>query len=263
MKTILIQNADRAVSARDYTSLGTDLLVASTFATIQGEGPYAGYPSMFLRLSGCNYGDKGDHCQFCDTTFNFDKGTRYSVEALLAHLLADPAYHRDQILVITGGEPTLQQNLLAFMVKAKFYFKDIQLETNGTQPKFYRAATERNMASSFMSVVSPKANMRLGKYPPVHPEVLWWAKCLKFVVSADPLNAHHEVPEWALESNKIVYVSPMVVYKEAYEGEVSSVWQEGLIDREATAANFAYAAAYAMKHNLVVSVQMHIFLGIA
>lgn len=260
----IIQNVDRNVSQRDYADLGTKILVTSMFATIQGEGPYAGWPAMFLRLSGCNYGAKADMCQFCDTSFQFDKGTMYTPDELLQALKTQPGYNRKQILVITGGEPTLQTNLLSLIVLAQDHFALVQLETNGTQPKFFEEAGNREMRSCFKTVVSPKANMRLKKYPKLAmPAIGWWVDCFKFVMSADPESAHHEIPDWVTELRIPVYVSPMAVYLKPYEGEVSSIWDEGLIDKVATAANYKYTAEYAMKHNLIVSTQQHLVLGLA
>lgn len=263
MIPIMIQNTDRAISARDYKALGTKILVTSMFSTIQGEGPYSGHPAMFVRLAGCNYGDKNAYCQFCDTSFFFDKGEALEADELVARVLATEGYHPKQVLVITGGEPTLQVNLLAFIMKVRVHFKEIQIETNGTQPKFYHEAVNRDMMRTFKSVVSPKANVKTAKYPQVSGDVLWWATCLKFVVSADPDSPHHEVPQWALDSAKNIYVSPMAVYLRPYSGEVSSIWEEGLIDKVQTARNYNYAAEYAMKHRLLLSVQTHLFIGLA
>lgn len=84
------------------------------------------------------------------------------------------------------------------------------------------------------------------------------------MVSADPNDPHHTIPQWALDFAKdgVVYVSPMAIYKKAYPGEVSSIWDDDLIDREKTAQNYAYAAQYAMKHNLHLSLQTHLFTAI-
>ena len=264
MKTIPIQqNVDRAISARDYTPLGTKVLITSMFSTIQGEGPFAGYPAMFVRLAGCNYGNKGDVCSWCDTAFEFDNGTAVEPEDLLQQVLATPGYNKKQVLVITGGEPTLQQNILTFIVLASSYFADIQLETNGTQPKFFTEAELRGMTHLFKAVVSPKANEHLGKYPFIAPQVEWWAHCFKFVVTSDHTSVHHTVPDWALKTKKTVYVSPMAIYAEAYKGEVASIWEEGLVDKAQTAANYHYAAVYAMEHQLRLSLQSHLFIGLA
>lgn len=265
MKTIVIQNADRNVSARDYPA--DKLLVTTVFRTLQGEGPLAGRPAVFVRLAGCNYGSKTDHCQFCDTSFQLDKATPYYPEALLSEVLALKGYNERDCLVITGGEPTLQLTLLDFIVKASGAFAEIQIETNGTQPKFFADAEARGMdGHNFLVVVSPKANDRLKKYHPLPEKVRWWASDLKYVLSADPESAHHTIPEEALamafKTNRRVWVSPMTVYKKAYAGEVSSIWDAELVDQEATAANYAYAAAYALENNLRLSVQMHTLTAI-
>lgn len=268
MKTIpiLTQNVDTAISARDYADLGNKILITSIFDTIQGEGPLAGYPAIFVRLAGCNFGDKKNACDFCDTSFFFDKGTAYDPRDLLKSILALPSYNSSRILVITGGEPTLQLNLLAFMVYARPHFADIQIETNGTQPKFFDEASARDMlymSRYFKTVVSPKANNKTNKYAKIPQAVLQVASCLKYVLTADPNSPHHTVPEEVLNLGKKIYVSPMAVYLKPYSGEVSSIWEDGLIDKEATAANYNYAAIYAMKHNLLLSVQTHLFIGLA
>jgi organic radical activating enzyme len=270
MKTINIQNQDRNVSPRDYLHLGDKLLVATAFRTIQGEGPYAGRVAVFLRLAGCNYGSKTDFCQFCDTSFQFDKGQALDPEAVLSLLLGLEGYRKTDILVVTGGEPTLQEGLLSLLSKAWAgrYFAAIQIETNGTQPHFFEEAELMGLTGKGVIdfVVSPKANERLGKYPMVHPKVKWWASCFKFVVSADPESTHHTVPLWALDASdagKVIYVSPMACYRKPYEGEVASIWDTELIDHEATAANYQYAAQYALKNNLRLSIQMHLMTAIA
>jgi len=269
MIPIQIQNQDRNISARDYEDRPDQLRVTSWFRTLQGEGTRAGQPAVFLRLAGCNYGSKTDHCLFCDTSFQFDTASVLNVDTVLDLLIRLEGYTSTDILVITGGEPTLQTNVLALITKVLHgrHFKAVQVETNGTQPKFFEMAEAMGLAGHQLLefIISPKANERLKKYPMVHPKVRWWARCLKFVISADSDSAHHEIPDWALEEskNKIVMVSPMTVYRKPYQGEVSSIWDAELIDQEQTAKNYAYAAAYALKHNLRLSIQMHTLCALA
>ena len=270
MKTITIQNVDRNVSARDYADLNGKLAVSTIFKTIQGEGPYSGRPAVFLRLAGCNYGSKTDFCAFCDTSFQLDKAMHCDVEELAELLTNVHGYRSTDILVVTGGEPTLQYALLSLIAKlwANESFAAIQLETNGTQPKFFIEAEQRGMvipygSPMFETVVSPKANERFKAYPRVSDTTMRWASCFKFVISADPESTHHTVPDWALSSNRVIYVSPMAVYKKPYAGEVSSIWDADLIDQDATAKNYAYAAAYALNHNLRLSIQVHLVTAIA
>ncbi len=262
MKTfILTQHADRNVSARDYNEYSGKIAVKSMFRTLQGEGRFAGWPAVFVRLAGCNYGSKTDFCGFCDTDFRLGGSDLYEVDDLVKKLEA--LGQATDILVITGGEPTLQTAALDLIVKAADSFAEVQIETNGTQPKFFAEAEARGLTGrDFVTVVSPKANERLGHYPPMHDLVTWWASDFKFVLSANPDSPHHTVPEWARASNKPVYVSPMTCYLRPYDGEVSSVWDPTLVDQVATAENYAYAAQYALKYGLRLSVQTHTFTAI-
>ena len=282
MKTIPIvtQNVDRIIRPRDYAPLKDDeLLVTSYFRTIQGEGPFAGRNAVFLRLAGCNYGDKSDHCTFCDTSFQFDSGRVISCIDLLVELTHLPGYSPRDILVVTGGEPTLQRNLLNFISMLidepeGEVFAAVQVETNGSQAGFFAELAsweehddlpERYVRPSL--VVSPKASLKANRYAEPAEVVKRLASCFKFVLSADESDPHHTVPEWALEMarsrRQIVYVSPMAVYNKPYAGEVSSAWDHDLINAQATATNYRYAAEYCMEHNLRLSIQQHLFLAVA
>lgn len=270
---IVVQNVDSNLTPKAYDKFGDDkILWTSIFRTVQGEGPYAGYPSVFLRLSGCNFGGKDNFCNFCDTNFQFDKGNLSTIEELADLVVKERKYASD-ILVITGGEPTLQKNLKEFIDTVCHHFSDVQIETNGTQVSYFKQydVSEDTSYEDYpyypLVVVSPKASIKAGKYPKLSDSVLKHATCLKFVLDSNPESPHHTVPEWALEWGKetgsTVYVSPMAIYAKAYEGEVSSIWEEGLIDKELTSMNYKYAAEYAMEHGLVVSTQQHLFYGLA
>lgn len=270
------QNVDRIITPKDFQreDLKGKLLVTSIFYTIQGEGTYAGWPAVFLRLSGCNFGDKQDHCQWCDTSFQYDNGKAMTYEEILdqAQELTGDAVMTQQhvVLVVTGGEPTLQHNLVEFIEEVQDHFYDVQIETNGTQAAFFKLLPNSN-AQPFVCV-SPKASYKAERYPKPSDHVLQYVDDLKFVLEVNPNSPHHTVPDWAFElfndrmeaGNPInLMVSPMAVYTKPYQGEVSSIWTPGLIDHDCTAANYAYAANYALEHRIRISVQQHLFLGIA
>lgn len=123
------------------------LVVREMFQTIQGEMPFAGYPAVFVRLGGCNRGAKVDiACEACDTDFRLSHSEEYSIDEefveKLYTLLKTPSGTR--LLVITGGEPLLQQAQLAklldelreYVVKINpdqdlYLLPKIQFETNG------------------------------------------------------------------------------------------------------------------------------------
>jgi organic radical activating enzyme len=110
-----------------------DLKLSELFSSIQGEGPNAGAPSIFLRLAQCNL-----HCVWCDTKYTWDfQNYRFEdeVRALdvpgVARKIAELSGDR---LVITGGEPLLQQEALAELLAlldgdARRF---VEVETNGT-----------------------------------------------------------------------------------------------------------------------------------
>ena len=97
--------------------------------TIQGEGPHAGLQVGFLRLAGCNLS-----CSWCDTPYSwnwerFDKNEeskRMTIEEVISGIKAIGV----QRLVITGGEPMLQQRKIPAVQAGTRCLIDV--ETNGT-----------------------------------------------------------------------------------------------------------------------------------
>ena len=92
------------------------------FISQQGEGLYSGYKSLFIRLSGCNLA-----CSFCDT--QHQKYTLTSIEEIKIIILDSNI----QYIVITGGEPLLQQQQIILLLKQlELQNFHITIETNGT-----------------------------------------------------------------------------------------------------------------------------------
>lgn len=102
--------------------------VNEIFYTLQGEGAHSGIPAVFVRFSGCNLS-----CPWCDT--EFAEHTAMSAEQIVdqALTLYDTPNERRKMLVLTGGEPSLQvdQALIDALHQAGFY---VCIETNGTHP---------------------------------------------------------------------------------------------------------------------------------
>lgn len=273
---MITQHIDRIVTRKDFRTVDS-IYVTSIFETLQGEGPYAGQPCLFLRLAGCNFGDKSANrsCEFCDTSFQLDKATHYTVETLTKELASRMQAGNLNLLVVTGGEPTLQANLAKVLGGLSPTFT-VQFETNGTQGYF--PAMLRSTLAAMCNpiridyVVSPKANAKAGRYPRIAEEYLNGEHrvSLKFVVTADASSPHHTLPEWAFGQGPVaIYVSPMAVYARFYEGEVSNAWDHTLIDAEATSRNYAYAAQYTMElartnplNAFRLSIQTHLFTNI-
>jgi 7-carboxy-7-deazaguanine synthase len=89
------------------------------FASIQGEGVSTGVPSVFVRLAECPL-----RCSWCDTKYtwdwdHYDKATETITieDAALAARIAEAADAGTRNIVITGGEPMLQQSHLVLVAR--------------------------------------------------------------------------------------------------------------------------------------------------
>lgn len=94
--------------------------VNEIFYSIQGEGYHTGMPATFVRFSGCNL-----HCGFCDTKHK--DGQLLTNEQIVAQIAENAA----QLVIFTGGEPTLQLDS-ELCRKIHAIGKTIAIETNGT-----------------------------------------------------------------------------------------------------------------------------------
>ncbi len=100
--------------------------VFGIFRSIQGEGPYQGIPSVFVRLSGCNL-----RCRWCDSskTRDGDAGEEMTADEISGRVRRSGLSY----VCITGGEPLLQQDeLLALLKDLHEDGYIIEIETNGT-----------------------------------------------------------------------------------------------------------------------------------
>lgn len=103
---------------------GTALWIQEVFYTLQGEGPFAGETSVFVRTGGCNI-----RCFWCDT--DFESSTwRPELPALLAEIEVRRPAHCD-LIVLTGGEP-FRQNIAPLVEQLLRQGLRVQIETNGT-----------------------------------------------------------------------------------------------------------------------------------
>ncbi len=159
------------------------------FTSIQGEGVSIGVPSVFVRLSLCNL-----RCTWCDTSYTWD-WRHYNPREQILSLSVEEVAHRVERMggqtirnvVITGGEPLLQQRQLADLAALlKASNRRIEIETNGT------VTPERSLASLIDQWnVSPKLeNSGNGcAKREVAPALEWFAACpsafFKFVVAAE------------------------------------------------------------------------------
>lgn len=78
------------------------MTICEIFHSIQGEGPFQGHPTVFVRFTGCDL-----RCVWCDTTHAFQGGQSISRQELIQRLTAYPCRRA----CLTGGEPLLQHEM--------------------------------------------------------------------------------------------------------------------------------------------------------
>lgn len=125
--------------------------VAEIFKSRQGEGANCGREAVFLRFAGCNLS-----CPWCDT--DWKNGEELSANEIIRRL--EKTAGETRFLVVTGGEPLLQDNLSLLLATLKRLGWEIALETNG----LIGLTPELKAALDYVSV-SPKAGFA-GLYKP-------------------------------------------------------------------------------------------------
>lgn len=98
------------------------LRLTEIFYSLQGEALASGQPTIFIRLTGCPL-----RCVYCDTTYSFKGGERFSLQQILQHIKQYPCKR----VCVTGGEPMAQKNVIALMQLLLDNGYEISLETAG------------------------------------------------------------------------------------------------------------------------------------
>ncbi len=99
------------------------LKVNEIFGSLIGESTYAGLPGTIVRLTGCNL-----RCSYCDTKYAYENGIEMSVSQVLRTV---SKYDFDNVL-ITGGEPLLQENCVGLINQLLDQDYIVLVETNGS-----------------------------------------------------------------------------------------------------------------------------------
>jgi 7-carboxy-7-deazaguanine synthase len=98
------------------------LKITETFVSIQGEADAVGWPTLFIRLTGCPL-----RCVYCDTQYSFYGGEWLEVDALVDLARTSGVRHA----CVTGGEPLAQKACLELMTRLCDAGFAVSLETSG------------------------------------------------------------------------------------------------------------------------------------
>ncbi len=98
------------------------LKITEVFRSLQGEANAVGFPTTFIRLTGCPL-----RCQYCDTAYAFLGGEWRTVAELVAAARDEGARH----VCVTGGEPLAQKNCLPLLTSLCDAGFEVSLETSG------------------------------------------------------------------------------------------------------------------------------------
>jgi len=250
------------------------LEVQDIFSTIQGEGPFAGKPAIFLRLAGCNL-----RCHFCDTDFESRRTTMAlgEIRVKVEMLATRDKIGKTNLVVVTGGEPLLQNigPLCSVLDKSGFH---VQFETAGTV--WVEHLEDYIVPGRISLVCSPKT-------PKVHPQIARWCKHWKYLIRAGEVSLLDGLPIMSTQipgkeaqifrppspEDDTVWLQPCEAYKVGYriKGTLGTKAVSGPLvpqledqevtssvrDEEATQRNIRLCAELAMKFNYRVSLQLH------
>lgn len=214
----------------------TDSLeVVDVWDTVQGEGPYAGTPAVFVRLAGCNL-----QCSGCDTDYTAGR-RRLSLAELLREV--NRSRHSPSLVVFTGGEPFRQAALgdCVRMFAGSGYRS--QVETNGT------VAPSRFPYHLCSVVCSPKT-------PTVPYSLAERVDAWKYVVQAGAVCPRDGLPTRVL-GDKCRVARPLL-------GHSAEVFVQPLDEQDEAKnrRNLETAVEVCRRHGYRLSLQLHKLIGL-
>ena len=101
------------------------LKITEIFYSLQGEADTVGFPTVFVRLTGCPL-----RCRFCDTAYAFHGGEWRTLDEVLATV----GNYSPRYVCVTGGEPLAQKNCLPLLTRLCDANYRVSIETSGAMP---------------------------------------------------------------------------------------------------------------------------------
>jgi len=101
------------------------LKITEIFHSLQGEADTVGFPTVFVRLTGCPL-----RCQYCDTAYAFHGGEWKTLDEIVAKV----GEYRTRHVCVTGGEPLAQKSCLPLLTMLCDADYRVSIETSGAMP---------------------------------------------------------------------------------------------------------------------------------
>lgn len=205
--------------------------VIKIWPTIQGEGPFQGKPSIFIRLAGCNL-----QCPGCDTDYT----TNRSLVNPVRIVSECQKIMKKCLVVITGGEP-FRQNLKPLLRNLFVSGYKVQVETNGTI--FQPLPFER-----IITVCSPKT-------PIIDEKLVPFIDAYKYILEADHVDPRDGLPTSVL-GKEIRPARPHSDLVPIYLQPMDSG------NEEQNTKNLTAVVKSCFEYQYVVCIQLHKLLGL-
>jgi 7-carboxy-7-deazaguanine synthase len=178
------------------------------FYSIQGESSRIGFPTVFIRLTGCPM-----RCTYCDTAYAFHQGNQQEIDAIINQVQQYPT----KFVTVTGGEPLAQKNCLDLLDQLCNLGYEVSLETGGG----IDISPVNAKVKIILDIKTPKSGEVENNFWPNLKQIKPMDE-IKFVV------ADQEDFEWAIQTmhehqldQKKILFSP--VYNQL-EGELLAKW---------------------------------------
>ncbi|MBZ0223368.1 MAG: 7-carboxy-7-deazaguanine synthase QueE [Dokdonella sp.] len=114
--------ADGSPDERDEAAATPRLRTTEIFHSLQGEADSIGWPTVFVRLTGCPL-----RCTWCDTSYSFHGGAWRTIDSIIDEVASQRVRH----VCVTGGEPLAQKRCLQLLARLCDAGYEVSLETSG------------------------------------------------------------------------------------------------------------------------------------